>query len=399
MVGLFLATATGSAGLAAGGTAGALLAKDISGSGSTAGWPLGVLIAGSATSVLAISRRSGRWGYGRSLSLGYALGVVGAIVVVLAAVGNSFIGLLAGSFVLGSASATVFFTRYAAAELGGPDRRGRSLGSVLFATALGATTGPALLGPTGRLAETVGLPPLCGLYLVAIPAFTTAALILSMTADSVPARAATQTLRWNVVLQILRGGGGAGRGSTSVGTALAVLAVANLVMVGVMAIAPVTMGSHGHGLRAVGLVVSIHVAGMFGPSPISGWLADRFGPRSVTACGFLMLAIAGVSGAVVDQDGLLSVVLVLGFIGVGWNFSVVGGSAHLVTSVAPPLRPQMEGIGDVVMSLAGAAGAPAAGLIAGSGSYAILSLAGAGAALLGLAIVRRSPFRDRSKEG
>jgi hypothetical protein len=61
------------------------------------------------------------------------------------------------------------------------------------------------------------------------------------------------------------------------------------------------------------------------PQSRAQWLADRFGPRTVAACGFLMLAIVGVSGAMVDQDGLLSMVLVLGFLGVRWNFSVVGG--------------------------------------------------------------------------
>ena len=80
-------------------------------------------------------------------------------------------------------SGTVFLcltrARRPAAEAGGEGARGRALGFVFFATAVGAVASPGLLGPSGDLAQAFGLPPLTGLYVVAILCFTAAALLLA----------------------------------------------------------------------------------------------------------------------------------------------------------------------------------------------------------------------------
>ena len=60
-------------------------------------------------------------------------------------------------------------------------------------------------------------------------------------------------------------------------------------MVGVMVMTPVHMGHAGGGedavLRVVGLVISVHVAGMYLFSPLVGALADRVGAPTVVALG------------------------------------------------------------------------------------------------------------------
>ena len=102
-----------------------------------------------------------------------------------------------------------------------------------------------------------------------------------------------------------------------------------------MAIAPVHLATHGHGLGVVGIVVGVHVAGMFAPSPVSGRLADSLGPEPVAAAGFSLLVAAGVAGAVLDVNGASPMVAVLLTLGVGWNLAVVGGSTLLAASVPP----------------------------------------------------------------
>jgi MFS family permease len=84
LVVLALATAVGSSGLAVGGTAGALLGAEITGTEAAAGLPLGLLVVGSAATALLFSRRTGRAGRGRSLALGYVLGTIGAALVIIA---------------------------------------------------------------------------------------------------------------------------------------------------------------------------------------------------------------------------------------------------------------------------------------------------------------------------
>jgi predicted MFS family arabinose efflux permease len=381
-----LATATpiGALGLAAGGSAGALLAKEMTASSAAAGLPLGALVVGSAAGAILIAGRTSRVDRAAGLRLGYGIGTVGAAIVIVSAIVESFGLLLAGSAALGAANAAIFLTRYAAAELGGEAGRGRALGVVFFATALGAVASPNLLGPSGDLAGALGLPRLTGLYLVAIAAFLAAALMLG----ALPRRSHTAGAGQGIGRAELRSGLAGAR------VALIVLAASNLVMVAVMAIAPVHLVEHGHSLDFVGVVISIHVLCMFAPSPLTGWLADRAGSATVAAVGAALLVAAGLAGALLDMSDAGTMTAMLALLGLGWNAGVVGGSTMLAASVPALLRPHAEGIGEIAMGLAAGAGAPIAGLIVAFGDFTALSVAGAvGGVLMFAALRSPRPFR------
>ena len=348
-------------GLAAGGTAGALLGAQLAGTDAAAGVPLGLLVLGSAGSALLISRQSDRIGRGWSLALGYLLGSAGAALSVLAAVAGSLVVLLVASVLLGSANAALFLTRYAAAEAGGEAAGGRALGLTLFSTSVGAIASPLLLGPSGDLAQAAGLPRLSGIYVTAGLAFLAAALTLGTASRPAPGHAARAAPTWRRLMEITL------EAPARYGVAL--LAGANFVMVGVMAVAPVHLMAHGHGLEMVGTVISLHVAGMFAPSPVSGWLADRVGPVAVAGVGCLLLLVAGVGGALADPHRAGSAVLVLVILGAGWNFAVVGGSTLIARSVDVSLRVYVEGIGEVAMGVAAGAAAPLAGVLIAFGGF------------------------------
>src|SRR5918994_1794646 len=114
---LAASTAIGSLGLAAGGTAAALLAVETTGRDAAAG--------------LRLAARAGR---GAGLVAGYAIGVLGALAVVAAAVLASFPLMLAGSLLLGGANAAIFLSRYAAADIGGAPGPGPGPGDAPFST-------------------------------------------------------------------------------------------------------------------------------------------------------------------------------------------------------------------------------------------------------------------------
>jgi Major Facilitator Superfamily len=398
---LAVATAIGSLGLAAGGIAGALLAVAMTGSEAAAGLPLGVLAAGQAGVALLIGRLTSRAGRGAGLIFGYTAGVLGALVVIAAAAGGGFLVMLTGSGLLGGANAAVFLTRYAAADIGGPDARGRALGTVLFASTVGTIAGPSLLVPSGRLAQALGLDLLAGLYLVAVVAFASAALViagLSRSRLSDLGRGTRVAGAAGAGQQALPSGGlaavllpGPGR------AALLILGVTNLVMVAIMAISPVLLTNHGHHLGFVGLAVTLHVLGMFAPSPLTGWLADRVGGAAVASAGAALLITAGVGGVLVDPASGPAMVAVLLILGLGWNCGVVGGSALLTASVPAELRPRSEAVGEASMGLAAAAGAPAAGLLALLGGFATLCLAGAALGAGILAVAHRRPAVPRPR--
>jgi MFS family permease len=333
--------------------------------------PLGLLVVGSAAAAPLISYLTPRLGRERSLTLGYFVGAVGAEVVVLAAWAESFVLLLVGSVLVGAANSAIFLTRYAAADSVRPGVRGRALGTVFFATALGAIVSPLLLGPGGELAELIGLPRLTGLYLIATAAFVLAGLTL-VAASASHVQEATGITRHELAV---------GLRATGAKASLVILAASNFVMVAVMAVAPVHMTAHAHHhLQFVGMVISLHVAGMFAPSPISGWLADRIGSIAVAVTGFTFVAVTGLAGLFADLENGAAITALLVLLGLGWNFGIVGGSTLLSASTTPSLRPHAEGIGEVAMGLAAGLGAPVAGVLVAAGGFASLWLGGAAVA-------------------
>ena len=370
-------TAIGSIGLAAGGTAGALLGTDLAGTAAAAGVPTALLVIGSAGGALLISRMAGRGRRGHGLMLGYLLGTLGAIVVAASAVARSLPLLLIGSTVLGTANSSVFMTRYAALEVSDGPSRGRALGTVFAATAIGAVVSPILLGPSGALAEAVGLPRLSGLYLVAVGTYGIAALLfLGASNPRVP-------MLGQGAYALTRGDDGARVTAATIARelrgvdmriALFALGMTNFVMVAIMAVAPVHMMAGGQGLEMIGALIALHVMCMFGPSPVSGYLADRCGPAVVVLLGFSLLLVAGLAGMLVHQNSTLVMTGHLGILGLGWNCGVVGGSALLAAATSDPLRARVEGIGEAVMGLAAMVAAPIASVIVALGGYLTYSL-------------------------
>jgi MFS family permease len=397
---LAAATAIGSTGLAAGGTAGALLGAELAGTSGAAGMPLGLLVVGSAVGALVISRQASRGRRGRGLMLGYALGAVGAVVVVTATVTRSLSVLLVGSIMLGAANSSIFLTRYAAAETGMESNRGRVLGTVFAATAVGAVVSPMLLGPSGALARVVGLPRLSGLYLVAVVTFGVSALLFAAGSNPrVPwfGRSASVLTRtnadwaggWATLVATLRG--------DVTRVALVALVTTNFIMVGMMAVAPVSLMVHGKGLELIGAVIALHVAGMFAWSPISGSLADRFGPTAVVLLGGSLLLATSVAGMLVHEHSTLAMASHLVVLGVGWNCGVVGGSTLLANAAPDTQRAQVEGIGEVAMGLAAAVAAPVAGVVVALFGYRAFSLVSVTIALCALLFVRQSRLRVESR--
>jgi hypothetical protein len=229
--------------------------------------------------------------------------------------------------VLGAGNTAVFLAGYAAADIGDDAMRGRAIGTVLFAAALGAVVSPNLLGPSGELARLLGLPPLTGLYVIAVLCFSVAALLLAAVSDSGAPylRSRAALLGAHTSSRVSQEDIIHGLSASPTRAALAILAATNLVMVDGRGHgdSPVHLVAHGHDLGLIGMVVGIHVAGMLVPSPISGWMADRIGPTPVAGAGFLLIVASGVA-SFLTAGGALSMTVVLLMLEVGWNFGVVG---------------------------------------------------------------------------
>jgi MFS family permease len=388
------AVALGGLGITVGITVGGLLARDVAGTDAAAGLGQTAGVLGAAVLAVPLARLSDRAGRRAGLAAGYAVAVGGAVLTVVAAALSSLPLLLAGLFAFGAATACSLQARYAAADLAVPERRGRALSLVVWATTVGSVVGPNLAGPGADLGRALGLPALGGGFVLAAAVLAVVAVGLQLALRPDPLLLARR----------LRDGAGPApvrpRRATRAALAavwadpggrlgIVAVVVSHAVMVGVMVMTPVHMGhAGGHDdattLRLVGLVISVHVAGMYLFSPLVGLLADRVGRRATVAVGgLLLLAAAAIAGtAPPEATARLSGGLLL--LGLGWSCGLIAGSTLVTESVSAEVRPTAQGGTDLLMGLgaavAGAVGGPLLavggfGLVAGVSAVLVVPLA------------------------
>lgn len=380
---LFVSVALGNTSFVASITVAPLVAHDLSRSATLAGLPWSAMIAGTGIASIVVSRVMARHGRLRGLIAGYAVGVIGAVAAVAAIVAGRFDLFLPAVVVIGAGNAANQLTRYAAAELYPPEQRASALGRVVWAGTIGGVAGPALLAPTGRLAVDRGLPSLAGPLAMTVAGFAVATVVLLLLGRSAPVQLRAphvpDALNERSVVQMWR--------EPRAQVALIALAASQAVMVMIMAMTPLHIRMTGHGLGSVGLVTAAHVFGMYAFSPVSGWLADRFGPLRVVIAGFAVIAIAALTAAAAPEHAGLLLAVPLLLLGIGWSFAFVSGSALLTQGLASTERTRLQGATDSVVWIAAATAGLGSGVLIGSFSYALLCVVGAVLVALPVALI------------
>jgi len=363
----------GGLGVGAGVTVTTLLAFELSGSAALAGLAASASAFGAGASAAAIGASS-RFGRRPGLVTGYLVGLSGAGLAVVAAVLASFPLMVAATFLFGSSSATNLQARYAATDLAIAERMGADLSVVVWATTVGAVLGPNLTGPGVFAAGLLGVPELAGPYLLSAVGFGSAAMLLAIglrpdplllarrlaaqAVDAAAAPAGTPPSRRGLAAGLAAVGA-----DPSARAAIATIASAHAVMVGVMVMTPVHMGHHGADVRIIGLTISLHIFGMYAFSPVFGRLADRIGPRAVLGLGFGQLLAAVALASLSTPRGGVGFLAGLLLLGSGWSAALIASSA-LLTSVLPlDARAPAQGLSDLAMNVAGGSAGALSGLI------------------------------------
>ncbi|MFZ9750774.1 MAG: MFS transporter [Candidatus Nanopelagicales bacterium] len=368
---LALGQILGGLGVASTVAAGSLLVAGITGSEAMAGLAQTSGVLGAAAMALPLAKLTARGGRRLALTSGYTLGALGALFAITGGTYRNIVLMLLGTFLVGAASAAGYQSRFAAVDLATDVSRARNLSVVVWGATIGAVAGPNLMEPAGDVALNLGLPQLVGPYLFASVTLSLAAILLftSLRPDpylyaaklaELPAKPDRQTARL-VLKQITK--------IPKALLALLTIAIGHVVMVSIMVMTPVHMAHVDVQLRVIGIVISIHVAGMYAFSPIVGYLTDRLGRIRTIAIGIvILLASAAISGA---ADAVQSVQLAIGLflLGLGWSFTLIAGSTLLAESVPSEIKAGSQGVADLVMNLSGAAGGALAGVIIAVSSY------------------------------
>ena len=372
----------GGIGVAIGIAVGALLAARMGGT-EVSGLGQSSLVVGGALLALPVSRIMRARGRRPGLVFAYAAGVLGAAEVVVGAARDSLWLVFAGLFLFGGGNAGNYQARYAAVDLALPASRGRQLSWVVWATTVGAVAGPNLAQVADDAVHGFGAATYSGPFVFSAIAFALAALVIGVLLRPDPllvARSVVPVAEVGVGGDVTKGAGLAAAlrevlASPAARLGIAAVAVGHAVMVGVMSMTPVHIGEamHGDTLRIVGLVISVHIAGMYAISPVTGWLTDRLGRRPVILAGIaLLLGACAVAGTAEHSIPQLSAGLIM--LGLGWSGTMVAGSTLLSESVGTANKPSVQGLSDLVMGLAGAVSGALSGLIVAWSSYGALTV-------------------------
>ena len=373
----------GGAGFFLGVAVAVLLARELTDSDSLIGLPIAIAVAAGAAAAWPLGSWMQRSGRRPGLVAGQLCGALGAAIVVLAAREGSFPLLCVGMGAFGAGNTSNLLARYAATDLALPDRRGRAISAILLATAAGAILGPNLAELAGELGDELGVPAEGAPFALSAVLLALAGVVMFVMLRPDPLLSARDAAPHPPGAPGSEAISPAGGKDSSVDwsrmavTGVAAMVMANLAMISIMTMTPIHLDDADQSLAVVGLVVSLHVAGMFLPSPITGALVDRVGRLPVIAASGAVLILAG--GLALPSSGhdtgLVIAALVL--LGIGWNLGLVGGSTLLTDSVPLARRARAQGQADMAMGAAGAVGSLASGPALAAGGFGLIAVAGA----------------------
>ncbi len=393
---LAIAQACSGIGITIGIAAASLLARDISGSEEQAGLAQTFQVLGAAVVSYFLARWMSQRGRRFGLVSALTLGGAGSLLLAVAGVVDSMPMLLIGAGLLGGTTSAGLGSRYAAADLATDESRGRALSTVVWATTLGAVAGPNLAGPAASVAQSWGLPELAGPFALGSVGIFAGALVTWVWLRPDPLLLARELaasdeptgsgLSWSKVWSVLRE-------RPAVAAAIVGIASAHAVMVSVMVMTPLHMAHGGAELRIIGIVISVHVLGMFALSPLVGWACDLWGRGLVLGLGGLILLLSLLVSGSSPEGSSWEIFTGLFLLGLGWSFATIAGSTLIADQVPISARTDVQGASDLIMGLVAAAGGALSGVVMGQSGYPALT---AYSAVLAVCVVIAAVVASRS---
>jgi MFS family permease len=360
---------------------GPLMVVELLGSPSLAGLGLGIVGATRFLASYPIGKLTDTYGRKPGMMFGLGLGVVGSIVMGLAALLASFPLYVVGMLGMGIGTGAAHQLRVAATDMYPPSRRAEGLGYVLTGSIIGVFAGPLLVSLAYAMATGVGLPALTLSWwfapLVALPGF----VMIAMIRPDPIFIAAHLDEYYPGVQPASHRTSQSGRVSPIAFLQhfpKLVATVASFAAQGTMGIVMVTTSlvlfENGHGLPAISASLGAHSIGMFGFSLPIGRATDELGRRNVTVVGLVLQAAGALLVALTGN--FWTVTLGTFLVGLGWSGVNVASTAMVADTSEPEERGRAVGTVDtfggaaavavplITGPIAAAAGMPATGLIA-----------------------------------
>lgn len=338
-----------------GGLAGGLVSSDP----RLATAPIAAMFLGTALATIPASNWMARVGRRRGFLAGAGLGIAGGLIGAAGLYLASLVMLCLGTLLVGAYQGFAQFYRFAASEVADDTFRPRAISLVLAGGIVAALMGPLLGRWGGGLLPAQYAGSFLLLAVVSVLAF---AVLLGV---KVPQPAKANADEGRLLAAILA--------QPTYLVALFGAATGYGVMILAMTATPLAMTHHHHALEDAATVIQLHVLGMFMPSFFTGGLIARFGVLKVMLVGVLLLSSHVL--ITLTGHGFTSFASALVFLGVGWNFLYVGGTALLTTTYTSAERGRAQAFNDMMIFATGLAASLGAGLMLRALGWQTLNLA------------------------
>ena len=314
--------------ITAGGLAGYMLAPDK----TLATLPVSAWMIGTMLTTIPASLMMGRFGRRPGFALGTLFGASSAVLATVSLM-NGWFWLFCFAHVFhGAYQGFSQFYRFAAAESVSPAFKSRAISYVLAGPIVAAVAGPYLVAYTRDFAESGAF---VATYAVLI-ALSLVSTILVALIDVPPPAEKKSDASARPLREIAR--------QPAFVIAIVCAAIGYGVMNLAMTATPLAMAGHHHGIHDTAFVIQWHVLGMFVPSFFTGTLIARYGaPRIMLAGVGLLLTHVGIA---LSGNELLYYFSALVLLGVGWNFSSIGGTTLLPETYRPSEQAKVQGLND-----------------------------------------------------
>ena len=337
-------------------------------------------VAGGALSAALVARHQRAWGRKRAFQVGLLVAIASTALCAYAASIHSFWLLVIATLAAGYYNANAGLYRFAATELVEPAFKERAISWVLAGGILGAVAGPNLASATRDALPVAFAGAYAALVGIALLSLATLSLIrfppLPLPSAERPGRPLREIAAQPVFV-----------------VAVLTCALGYGVMSLLMSATPIAMSQCAHPFKSTALVLEWHVLGMFVPSFFTGTLIRRFGALPVMAVGVLLnLACIAVALSGVD---LMSFLLALLALGVGWNFMFIGGTTLFTEAYRPEEKTTAQAAMDTVIFTTMTLTSFSSGALVTTQGWTLLNIGSlvpvlvAGAGLAWLALQRR----------
>jgi MFS family permease len=317
---------------------GGILSSELSPDPKLATLPLTLMIIGIAVSAVPAAMLSKQWGRKRAFTVGLLLSFSGSITAMFAALWGLFSLFLIASAIVGCSLAFAMQYRFAAIDsVHEPNEVSKVVSALMFTGIFAAFIGPeiALIGkdwlpsPHGYAGSFLALAGLTFVALIIFSGFTNPAKQQETTQST--ARPLAVLIKQPLfIIAIL---------SAAIGYGLMSL---------LMTATPISMHTmQGHLLTDTKWVIQSHIAAMYLPSLVSGYLVQKFGIKQVMLLGILMFA--GVTLVALQGQQVMHYWWALVLLGVGWNFLFLTGTVLLSQSYTASEKHKMQALNDLLI--------------------------------------------------